>query len=123
MELYKKAEYYKIIGLCMEIHRILGGGLAEVIYKDALEIEFKAHNIPYEREKAYPVTYKNHRLGHSYFADFVVYDDIILEVKATKYIANEHITQTINYIILAKTQLGIIANFNIKTLQHQRIKV
>lgn len=123
MELYKKAEYYKIIGLCMEIHNILGGGLAEVIYKDALELEFKTHNIPYEREKPYPVIYKNQKLGHSYFADFVVYDDIILEVKAVKDIANEHVTQTINYILLAKTQLGIIANFSIKTLQHQRIKI
>ena len=51
MELYKKVECYKIIGLCMEVYRVLGGGLSEIIYKDALEIEFKINNIPYEREK------------------------------------------------------------------------
>ena len=51
MGLYKQDEYYKIIGLCMEAHRILGGGLLEAVYKEALGIEFKIHSIPFEREK------------------------------------------------------------------------
>lgn len=44
-------ETYKIIGICMEIHRILGKGLLEIVYKDAIEYEFKKNNIPYQREK------------------------------------------------------------------------
>ena len=52
MELYKKEEYFKIVGLCMEVHRILGGGLLEIVYKDALEYEFKKNNIPFERERS-----------------------------------------------------------------------
>ncbi|MDI1257232.1 MAG: GxxExxY protein [Flavobacterium sp.] len=120
MELYKKEEYYKIAGICMGIHNILGPGLSEVIYKDALEFEFKSNGIPFEREKAFSVNYKNVILAHQYYADFIVYDEIILEVKAIKEILNEHISQTINYIRLAGSEIGIIVNFT-KSLQHKRI--
>lgn len=116
-----KTENYKLVGLCMEVHRILGYGLLEVVYKDALEIEFKQHKIPYAREREYSVTYKGIILPHKFYADFVVYDNIILEVKAISNISNEHIAQTINYIKLAKGRLGIIANFGTAELQHKRI--
>ena len=121
MELYKHDEYYKIIGLCMEVHRILGGGLLEAIYKEALEIEFKNHNIPYEREKEFTIDYKEHQLKKKFYADFVVYDEIILEVKATKLIVEENIAQTLNYMCITKSGLGIIANFSLKTLQQKRL--
>jgi len=121
MDLYKKEEYFKIIELCMEVHNTLGGGLSEVIYKDALEIEFKLNNIPYEREKPYSINYKGHNIAHKYYADFVLYDEIIFEVKAIKEIINDNFTQILNYMVLANTQIGIIANFNIKTLQHKRV--
>ncbi len=116
-----KEEYYKIIGICMEIHRILGGGLLEIVYKDALEYEFKQRKIPFTREKEYLVPYKDIILPHKFYADFVVYNDIILEVKAMAGIIDEHIAQTLNYVKLAKSRLGIIANFNILTLQHKRL--
>lgn len=51
MSLYKQEENYKIIGICMEVHNILGSGLSEIIYKEALEFEFRENNIPFEREK------------------------------------------------------------------------
>jgi GxxExxY protein len=107
----------------MEVHRVLGGGLSEIIYKDALEIEFKINNIPYEREKPYSIIYKGYPISHKYYADFVVYDEIIFEVKALKEIINDHLTQTLNYMVLAESQIGIIANFNIKTLQHKRVVI
>lgn len=56
---YKKDENYTIVGLCMEVHRILGPGLLEIVYKDALEIEFKNHNIPYDREKGMMLNIKD----------------------------------------------------------------
>jgi GxxExxY protein len=121
MELYKKEEYFKIVGLCMEVHRILGGGLLEIVYKDALEYEFKKNNIPFEREKEYNIQYKDVVLAHKFYADFVVYEEIILEIKAAKEIADEHTAQTLNYIKLAESNLGIIVNFNNKSLQHKRI--
>lgn len=121
MNLYKQEEYYKIVGICMEVHRVLGGGLLEIIYKEALEIEFKNHNIPYEREKEFTINYKGQNLSKKFYADFIVFDEIILEVKASKAIVDENIAQTINYMGITKSGLGIIANFNIKTLQHKRL--
>nr|WP_294922526.1 GxxExxY protein [uncultured Flavobacterium sp.] len=121
MELYRKDEYFKIIGICMEVHRILGGGLLEIVYKDALEYEFNKHNIPFEREKKYDIQYKDIILTHKFYADFVVYDEIILEIKASKDIIDEHTAQTINYLKLADSGLGIIVNFNTKSLQHKRV--
>ena len=118
---YKKNENYEIVGLCMEVHRILGPGLLEIVYKDALEIELKNNNIPYEREKEYNVEYKGTILPHKFYADFVVYDDIILEVKSVKEISNDHLAQTLNYMKLADTPIGIIANFQNKSLVHKRL--
>lgn len=121
MQLYRKNEYYKIVGICMEIHRILGGGLLEIVYKDALEYELKKHNIPFQREKEYNIKYKDIVLAHKFFADFIVYDEIILEIKASKNIIDEHIAQTINYLKLADSDLGIIVNFSKKSLEHKRV--
>ncbi len=121
MNLYKQEEYYKIIGICMEVHRTLGGGLLEIIYKEAIEIELKIHNIPYEREKEFIIDYKGHKLKKRFNADFIVYDEIILEIKASKMIVDENVAQTLNYMNITKSGLGIIANFNIKSLQHKRL--
>ena len=118
---YKKDENYTIVGLCMEVHRLLGCGLLEIVYKDALEIEFRNHNIPYEREKEFSIEYKGIVLPHKFYADFIVYEDIILEVKSVKEISNDHLAQTINYMKLANTPVGIIANFQNKSLVHKSL--
>ena len=118
---YKKDENYTIVGLCMEVHRLLGCGLLEIVYKDALEIEFRNHNIPYKREKEFSIEYKGIVLPHKFYADFIVYEDIILEVKSVKEISNDHLAQTINYMKLANTPVGIIANFQNKSLVHKRL--
>lgn len=123
MQLYKKEEYYKVIGICMEVHRILGSGLLEIVYKDALEYEFRKNNIPFEREKAFEIQYKDVILAHKFYTDFIVFDEIILEVKIAKEIGHEHIAQTLNYINLSYNKLGIIVNFKNKSLEHKRIIV
>ena len=114
-------ESYKIIGICMEVHRILGRGLLEIVYKDAIEVELKAHGIPYEREKRYVVEYKGVILPHDFFADFVVYNKIILEVKAQKGIIDEHYKWVINYLGISKCELGLIVNFGENSLVTKRI--
>ncbi len=123
MELYKKEEYYTIIGICMEVHRILGGGLLEIVYKDALEYEFRKNNIPFEREKEFEIKYKDVVLEHKFYADFIVFGEIILEVKTAKVIGDEHIAQTLNYINLSWNKLGIIVNFKNRSLEHKRVIV
>lgn len=76
-----------------------------------------------EREKQYLVPYKSIILPHTFFADFVVYGHIILEIKAVSGIVDAHIAQTINYVKLAKERLGIIVNFGNGSLEHKRIVV
>jgi len=77
-----KEESYKLIELCMEVHRVLGKGFKEIVYKDALEVELKKANIHFEREKRFEIAYKGIILPHQYFADFVINDVILLEVKS-----------------------------------------
>ena len=86
-----------------------------------MEIEFKNNNIPFVREKEFTIEYKGNVLPHKFYADFIVFDEIILEVKSVKEINNEHIAQTLNYMKLADSQLGIIANFQNKSLIHKRL--
>jgi len=116
-----KDESYKVIGICMDVHRELGVGFKEAVYKEALEIEFTNHNIPYEREKLFRIEYKGKILRRKYPADFIVFDQLILEVKATNFIVDSFIAQTINYLKASGLKLGIIANFGQKSFVHKRI--
>lgn len=120
-ELFYKEESFKIIGLCMEVHRVLGKGFSEVVYKDALEIEFMDNNIPYAREVPYKIDYKGRILPRRYNADFVVYDSIILEAKAIGRLESGDIKQTLNYLASAKIKLGLLVNFGEDSLKHQRV--
>ncbi|MEP6926034.1 MAG: GxxExxY protein [Ginsengibacter sp.] len=116
-----KEESYELIGICMEVHSELGMGFREIVYKDALEYEFKTRGIKYIREKQYKIQYKNIILPHAYNADFIVYDLIILEVKSTSIIINRFVKQTINYLKASGLQLGIIANFGEKSFVSKRV--
>jgi len=84
-------ETYKVIGVCMEVHRRLGKGFLEIVYKDAIEYECKQKCYPYEREKEFLVHYKDITLPHKFYADFVVFGKIILEVKSCNGIVDEFI--------------------------------
>ena len=106
-----KEESYNIIGKCFEVHNNLGPGFLEIVYKDALEYEFKKANILYDREVEYKVNYKDIILPHKFYADFVVYDKIILEVKGMSGIADDHIAQAINYLKVSKNKLALLVNF------------
>jgi|SRR6185437_76070 len=116
-----KEESYKIIGACFEVHKILGHGFKESVYKDALEIELNRLEIPFLREKPYTITYKEQKLKHYFIADFVVYDAIILEIKIAGYIGEPYIKQTLNYLKASGIKLGIVINFGTSSLESQRV--
>ena len=120
-ELLYKEECYEIIGKCFEVHNNLGPGFLEIVYKDALEYEFRKVNIPYEREKEYKVHYKDVILPHKFYADFVIHDKIILEVKAVSGISDEFIALAINYLKVSKNKLALIVNFGELKLNYKRI--
>lgn len=106
-----KDESYSIIGCCIEVYNVLGRGFLEVVYKDALEIEFQMNNIPYTREKIFEIEYKGRILPRMYQADFILYDKIVLEVKHYKILSNDNLAQTLNYLKVSGLKLGILANF------------
>ena len=116
-----KEESYSIIGKCFEVHNNLGPGFLEIVYKDALEYEFRKADIPFEREKEYTVNYKDIVLPHKFYADFIVFDKIILEVKAVSGIADEFIAQAINYLKVSNNKLALIINFGELKLNYKRI--
>ncbi len=120
-ELLYKEECFAIVGLAMKVHNKLGKGFKEVVYKDALEIEFQKNNVPYTREERFNIIYEDVTLPHKFNADFFVYNAIIIEAKATSITPHDTFRQTLNYLKASKVQLGIILNFGMDKLDFKRI--
>lgn len=120
-ELLYKDDTHRLIGLCMEIHRELGKGHDEVIYKDALVVELSRANIPFTREKKYEVKYKDVILPHFYYADFVAWDKILYEAKAVERLTDAHIKQVLNYLAASKLRVGLLVNFGGDSLEWKRV--
>lgn len=120
-ELLYREETHRLIGLCMEIHRALGKGHDEVIYKDALVVELSRASIPFDREKKYEITYKGVILPHHYRADFVVWDKIIFEAKAIESLTDSHVKQVLNYLAASKLRVGLLVNFGADSLEWKRV--
>lgn len=116
-----REETDEIIGTGIEVHKNLGAGFLEIVYKDALEYEFSQKEIAYQREKEYVITYKDTILPHTFFADFVVFDKVILEIKAKEGIANIDMAQTLNYLKCSGCKVGLILNFGKSKLDIKRV--
>lgn len=112
---------YKIIGICMAVHRELGKGFSEIVYGDALEIEFIDSNINYSREKQFDIIYKGNLLPHKYKADFIIENKIVLEIKAISSLIDSHIKQILNYLAVSKLKLGLLINFGEDSLKTKRV--
>ena len=120
-EILYREESYKIIGACMEVHKKLGAGFLESVYTEALELEFKKVNIPFEREKKLPVFYDNQPLKKYFKADFVCFNSIIIELKAIKYLIDADHRQTVNNVKATRFKLGLLVNFGTPSLTYKRI--
>lgn len=116
-----KEETDKVIGAAIEVNRELGFGFLEIVYKDALSLEFRNRNIFFEREKEYLVYYKNIILPHEFYADFIIMNQIILGIKAKDGIADEDMAQTINYLKCLKSKARMILNFSRMKLDIKRV--
>lgn len=115
-----KEETDIIIGLAIEVHKILGPGFLEIVYKDALEFELNTHDYLFYREKEYSIPYKQTVLKHKFFADFVIFDKVIVEIKAKSGIAPDDMAQTINYLKTSGCKVGLVLNFATPKLQIKR---
>jgi|SRR5690554_5594161 len=120
-KLIYKEEAFRIIGCCMEVHKVLGKGFQEIVYKEALEYEFKRNNIPFEREKEFKIYYKDIVLSRCYYSDFVIFNKIILEAKAIECLTSSHLKQTLNYLAASNLRLGLLINFGEDSLKYKRI--
>jgi GxxExxY protein len=117
-----KDETYLIIGICVEVHKIPGHGFLEIVYKDAIEYEVRKKQLIYCREKEYLIQYKEIILPHRFYADFVLFENIILEIKAAEGgISDAFISQMLNYLRASKCKIGLIMNFGRDKLEYKRL--
>ena len=120
-DLIYKDEVYQIVGCCYEVHRNLGCGFLEAVYQEALTMEFKTTGIPFQKEKVLDISYKGQLLEKKYVADFICFDKIILELKAMDTLADNHISQVLNYLKATNLRLGLLINFGQSSLVYKRI--
>ena len=121
MELIFKNEVYQIIGAAMEVHKELGCGFLEAVYQEALEIEFRLRKIPYLREPKLNIYYKEQILTKYYEADFICFDNIIVELKALSGLISDHESQMLNYLKATKLKVGVLINFGRQSLEYKRM--
>jgi GxxExxY protein len=116
-----KDECYQIIGCTMEVHNELGCGFLEPVYQEALSVVLTENGIPHEREKLLEINFRGAVLEKKYVADFICFNEIILEIKALDAIHPDHLAQVINYLKATGKKLGLIINFGAKSLQYKRV--
>lgn len=120
--LYYKQEIYDIIGAAMHVYNCLGHGFLEAVYQEALEIEFKRRGIPYAREQELKIVYDGVELKQKYKADFVCFENIIVELKAIQCLEDTHRAQVHNHLHATGFKLGLLINFgNSDELERERI--
>jgi GxxExxY protein len=116
----KDPRTYAIIGAAMEVHGELGNGFLEAVYQEALGFELAKRNTPFSREVRLPIKYKGNEMQTFYIADFICYDDIIVETKAIKTTTEVEQAQVINYLKATGFRIGLLLNFGVKSLEYKR---
>ena len=104
----------------MEVHRLLGSGFLEAVYENALASEFELQEIPFNRQAHLPVSYKEIVVG-DYYADFVIDNQVILEIKAVSKLNSAHEAQAHHYLAATGMELAILINFGAPSLEFKRI--
>ena len=105
----------------MNIHSAMGNGFLEAVYCEILEKEFKKNNIPYQREVKLDLFFNGEKLEKKNKADFICFDEIILEIKSTSFLHENFTKQTLNYLKATNKKLGLLINFGEKSLKYKRI--
>ena len=110
----------QIIGLAIKVHKTLGSGFVERIYQRAMYLEFKNNKLSFEREKQIPVFYQKALLGYEK-VDFIINDQVILELKCVGEISEIHKAQLLSYLKAAKAPIGLIINFAKPIIEVKRL--
>ncbi len=117
--LYKDLSY-KIVGLAMQVHNKLGFGFSEKVYENSTMILFRREGIQAKQQTPITVYFEGEVVG-DYYADILVEDKIILELKSAEEIADAHRSQVLNYLKATGLQLAIILNFGKEGLEYERL--
>jgi len=111
---------YKIIGCAMKVHNTLGNGFQEVIYQRCLAIELDKTGLEYLREEEMPIFYDNIQVG-TRRADFIVADNVLVELKALVKLEDVHLAQGLNYLTAYQIDKGLLINFGATSLEVKRL--
>jgi GxxExxY protein len=111
---------YKIIGCAMKVHNKMGPGFQEVIYQRCLAIELERADLSFAREQEQTVYYDGIQVG-TRRADFIVENQIVVELKALVKLEDVHIAQAKNYTVAYGFPLGLLINFGGKSLEHKLV--
>lgn len=104
----------------MEVYNTLGPGFLESVYHEALGYELDRRQIPFQSEYPLKISYKDIVLEKRFYADFLCFDEIILEIKAIESLLPEHEAQVLNYLKASKKPLGLLVNFGSMPMQTRR---
>ncbi|RAU21004.1 GxxExxY protein [Paramagnetospirillum kuznetsovii] len=107
----------RVIGLAIEVHKVLGPGLLESAYEQCLAHELELNEIPFRRQVPVPVVYKGMKLDCAYRLDLVVADTLVLEIKAVEKLLPVHSAQLLTYLKLTRISAGLLLNFNSEVLR------
>ena len=107
----------KVIGCALEVHKALGPGLLESAYERCLSFELSAADLRHERQKELCINYKGTKLDCGYRVDFIVENELIIELKAVDKVHPIHEIQLLTYMKLANVKTGLLINFNVKLLK------
>lgn len=121
MSFIHKSETYRIIGAAMEVHKALGNGFLEKVYHEALKVEFERSGVKFTAGHKLPVIYKGILLPTHYYADFLCFANIIVEIKSISALTSEHYSQVLNYLKASNLKLGLLINFGSESLEYKRI--
>jgi len=106
----------QIIGAAIEVHKNLGPGLLESVYRICLCQELEERGLTFANELTVPVTYKNKKLDFGFRLDLLVSDKIIVEIKSVENILSVHESQLLTYLRLMEKRIGLLINFNVPFL-------
>jgi GxxExxY protein len=120
-ETFPDPQTYQIIGAAMTVHTELGCGFLERVYKAALRVEFETRGVVFSKEVRLPIEYKQRVLPLDYKADFMCFNEVLVEVKAVDSIHDRHVAQLINYLKASRLKRGLLLNFGATSLQHKRL--
>ena len=111
---------YQIIGCALEVHNILGNGFQEVIYQRCLALEMESARLSFGREVEQPIYYRGVDVG-TRRADFIVANQVVVELKALTALEKVHIVQAKNYLVAYDFEIGLLINFGASSLEYRRI--